>query len=72
MFLDLTTVYRKNREKWNTSNNSTGMHSAKSKTNRWAWCFIPVIPAFKRLRQEDPESETRLAYVVSPCLKKTK
>jgi hypothetical protein len=31
----------------------------------------PVIPAFERLRQEDPELETNLHYIEKPGLKQT-
>jgi hypothetical protein len=33
---------------------------------------MPIIPAFRRLRQEDREFETSLDYIVRSCLKKKK
>jgi hypothetical protein len=43
-----------------------------------AWWCTSVIPALKRLRQEDPlfilghnEFKSSLAYITSPCLKQT-
>jgi hypothetical protein len=35
------------------------------------WGLTPVIPALGRLRQADLKFETRLGYIVRPCLKKT-
>jgi hypothetical protein len=32
------------------------------------WCTL-VIPAFRRLRNEDLKLEASLGYVVTPCLK---
>jgi hypothetical protein len=37
---------------------------------RWAWQYMPIIPALGRLRQEDHKLETSLGYTVSLCLKK--
>jgi predicted glycosyl hydrolase (DUF1957 family) len=34
----------------------------------WEWWYIPIIPAFRRLRQEDWEFEASLG--LGPCLKK--
>jgi hypothetical protein len=36
----------------------------------WAWWCTPVIPALRRLRQEDHEFEASLDYTVRPHLKK--
>jgi hypothetical protein len=38
----------------------------------WAWWYIPVIPALRRLRQEDYEYEASLNYIAKFCLKKKK
>jgi hypothetical protein len=38
---------------------------------RWEWC-TPVIPVFKRLRQEDFKFEDSLDNIERPCLKKAK
>jgi hypothetical protein len=46
--------------------------SNKNFKRGWVWWSMPIIPAFGRLRQEDPEFKTRMGYVVRPCLKKTK
>jgi hypothetical protein len=37
-----------------------------------AWWHIPIIQAFRRLRQEDPEPDVSLGYILRPCLKKKK
>jgi hypothetical protein len=31
----------------------------------WSWWYIPVIPAFGRLRQEESEFEANLGYITS-------
>jgi hypothetical protein len=36
------------------------------------WCYMPLIPAFGRLRQEDLEFEANLSYIVSVSKKKKK
>jgi hypothetical protein len=37
---------------------------------RQAWWYIPIIPALRRLRQEDCEFKTSLGYIVKLYLKK--
>jgi hypothetical protein len=37
-----------------------------------AWWCTPVIPAFRRLRQEDHGFEASLGYLVRPYLKRKK
>jgi hypothetical protein len=37
-----------------------------------AYSYIPVIPAPRRLRQEDQEFKASVGYVARPCLKQTK
>jgi hypothetical protein len=38
--------------------------------NSWAWWYKPIIPALKRLRQQDCGFQVSLGYIVRPCLKK--
>jgi hypothetical protein len=33
----------------------------------WAWWFMPVISALRRLRQEDHEFKASLGYTVRTC-----
>jgi hypothetical protein len=35
-----------------------------------AWWYAPVIPALRKLRQEDLQFKTSLGYTARPCLKK--
>jgi hypothetical protein len=35
----------------------------------WAWWCTPVIPVFRRLRQEDGEFQASLGSIVRPFLK---
>jgi hypothetical protein len=34
--------------------------------------YTPVVPALRRLRQENCEFQASLDYIVKPCLKKNK
>jgi hypothetical protein len=36
------------------------------------WWYKSVIPALRRLRQEDPKFEANLGYTERPCLTKIK
>jgi hypothetical protein len=36
----------------------------------WVWWFTPVIPALRRLRQDNHEFKVILGYVTRSCLKK--
>jgi hypothetical protein len=44
------------------------MNKSINKSCQVWWC-TPVIPAFRRLRQEDGESQASLGYTVRPNLK---
>jgi hypothetical protein len=36
---------------------------------KWAWWYIPIIPALRRPGQEDHKLEASLGYIVRACLK---
>jgi hypothetical protein len=36
------------------------------------WWFMPAIPVFRRLKQEDCKFKTSLGYTARPCLKTEK
>jgi hypothetical protein len=41
----------------------------KKKKRSGAWWYTPIIPAFRRLRQEDHEFESSQHYIIRHCLK---
>jgi hypothetical protein len=43
--------------------------SAVREYHNQVWCCTPVLPAFRRLRQEGNELEASLNYITRPCLK---
>jgi hypothetical protein len=45
------------------------LHSKMVKMSQ-AWLYMPIIPAFRRLRQKDKMFEVSLGYKGIPCLKK--
>jgi hypothetical protein len=47
-------------------------NSTKKVMTSQAWWYLPVIPALRRLTQENPKFGVSLGYIVKPCLKKTK
>jgi hypothetical protein len=46
------------------------MWQHKGGCRSWVWCFMPIIPALERLRQEDWKYQVSLAFIVRPCLTK--
>jgi hypothetical protein len=44
----------------------------KKKPDSCMWWYMPVTPAFGRLRQEDREFQANIVYIAKPCLKKKK
>jgi hypothetical protein len=45
---------------------------SKAKRRSQVWCFMSIIPALRRLRQENHEFKVSLDYIVRPCPPPTK
>jgi hypothetical protein len=41
-------------------------------TLSWVWCYMPIISAFRRLREEGCEFSGCLGFIDRSCLKKKK
>jgi hypothetical protein len=51
------------------SQNPVGFSSSLKQKNSWVWWHTPLIPALRRLRQEDREYEASLCCILRFCLK---